>query len=616
MAAKEELARLNVWRNRVGWSRKVRQDYLPYYDKYIQYYKGDQLDIMQVALDELVIVNLFYSHIKATLPILYFQNPYFYVREKRPEFRSGAELSESVLNYYTRRNKVKKEFRLATLDAIFLFGVLKMGYDPIFRKNDRKGKYVKYGFDENGKEILLIDPDTGELMVEPDELLIKENFFMKRVSPRNMLFDPEPKNFIEDQTWIGEDIIERLDDVKDNELYKNRDKVKETHLANKETFYMAGNQSYQDEIQNDLKRVRLIKLYDFRDEVYRVYADGQQDESIGFLFEDDIDKSIKMHPYSILKFNEIPDEFVPLSDLEVLEGPQDNYNLGISILSSHVKKFIRKYLFETGAFKDDDEREKMLEAIECMVEMNKGGAEKVVPAPVPTVEPDLYQYIDRNLQAFWMTAGRTEQERGTVERRKTMFESSQIEKYGQLRNQDKVSLVEDWAVESAEKLLDSLQGNLRLPIAVEIAGELGKYWETDLTRERIQGEMDVSIALGSTTPKIPEFEKQQLAEFLKIVSELPGIEMMIKQPIDKEIDIGEFILQLAKKYDIEEYEIVKKKQQQPGGMTGGMIGENVINMPQILQQLGLKGGGGKGRASQKRQIPGRQLKRAGRNANL
>src|SRR4030042_3080639 len=291
-----EQQRLNIWRNRVGWSRKVRSDYLPFYDKYIQYYKGDQLDIMQTALDELVIVNLFYSHIKATLPMLYFQNPYFYVRPKRPEFKQNAEITEAVLNYYTRRNKVKREFRLSTLDAILLCGVLKIGYDPVFRNNERKGKYIQYGVDENGQEVYLIDPETGEVMIEPDELLIKENFFIKRVSPRNMLFDPETTNFVEDQAWIGEEIIERLDDVKENPLYKNADKIKETHLASKETYYMAGTQTRTDEVQDDLTRVRLIKLYDFRDEVYRVYADGQMDDTIGFLFEDDIDKGIKMHP--------------------------------------------------------------------------------------------------------------------------------------------------------------------------------------------------------------------------------------------------------------------------------------------------------------------------------
>src|SRR5512139_248670 len=115
MASNSEFSRLNIWKNRVGWSRKKRYDYIQPYDKFIQYYKGDQLDPMQTALNEIIVVNLFYSHIKATLPMLYFQNPYFYVRPKRPEFKNSAEVNEGVLNYYTRRNKVKREFRLATL---------------------------------------------------------------------------------------------------------------------------------------------------------------------------------------------------------------------------------------------------------------------------------------------------------------------------------------------------------------------------------------------------------------------------------------------------------------------------------------------------------------------
>src|SRR3972149_4715574 len=178
------------------------------------------------------------------------------------------------------------------------------------------------------------------------------------------------------------------------------------------------------------------------------------------------------------------------------------------MLMIHAKRFVRKYEYETGYFADDEEKEKFKEPEDgMMVEVNAGKLGKMQAIQDATVDPALYEHMGRLLADFWMIAGRTEQERGLVERRKTMFESSQLEKYGQMRSQDAISLVEDFAKDIGKKKLDQLQANLRMPVAIEIAGEIGKYWEEGLTRENIYGDMDLNIDIGATTPKIPEMEK-------------------------------------------------------------------------------------------------------------
>ena len=151
-----------------------------------------------------------------------------------------------------------------------------------FAGNNNAGKDITLGNDENGNPIYVIDPETGKKMVEPDEILVKEDFFTKRVPFKNMLFDPENKNFVEDHGWIGEEVIWRLDDAKEYDLFKKsyRDKLKETHLASNEAFVTDG--TYESTIKEDMQRIKLIHLYDLRDESFKIYAEGQE-EDIGFL---------------------------------------------------------------------------------------------------------------------------------------------------------------------------------------------------------------------------------------------------------------------------------------------------------------------------------------------
>ena len=280
MPSKTEKERINIWKNRIGWSKESRKNALDAYNIYRAYFMGEQSSVLeQTALSDIIMINLIFAHIRSTLPMLYFQNPHYYVRPKRSEFKTSAEISEWVLNYFCNKGKLKREIRLATLDALLLIGIVKDGYNPIFIKNPKKGQKVNAGIDENGNEILVVDPETGEPIVEPDELLYMEDFFSKRVSPQSMLFDPEKKNFLEDMTWIGEEVIDRLDDVQDNEFFKNKGKVKESHLATDKQYF--GMQA-ETEIKDDLKRVKLIHIYDFRDEAFRIYAEGQENEEIGF----------------------------------------------------------------------------------------------------------------------------------------------------------------------------------------------------------------------------------------------------------------------------------------------------------------------------------------------
>ena len=135
MAKKTEIERLNIWKNRMGWSKKFKEPLIKEYQSFIKYFYGDQYDVLkETSLDSTtaIVINLIFSHIKATLPMLYFQNPRFYLDATGLEYEERKDVAEEVLNYVVKKEKLKREIRLATLDALFLMGVCKTGYNPVF----------------------------------------------------------------------------------------------------------------------------------------------------------------------------------------------------------------------------------------------------------------------------------------------------------------------------------------------------------------------------------------------------------------------------------------------------------------------------------------------------
>jgi len=111
-------------------------------------------------------------------------------------------------------------------------------------------------------------------------------------------------------------------------------------------------------------------------------------------------------------------------------------------------------------------------------------------------------------------------ERGVVERRKTAYEASKISGGGEIRKGDRRSLVADFMAGIGHKLLQSMQSNLTLDNAIEIAGEIGKQWKT-INRDSISGDYTVGVEIGSLSPKIPELERQELMQVFQFIAQMP-----------------------------------------------------------------------------------------------
>ena len=520
--------RLNVWRDRIERSKKFRKKQLKDVAKYIKFMQGDQWGDRKVTITEKPVINLIFSHIKTQLPNLYFQNPNFYCRPKQnltvedmPRMVNDARLAQFFLNYYTKENlgiALKKQVRLAILDAFFCYGVIKVGYTGNFEINTNFGKNKVLAEEPDGTPVYETDPVTGEVMKDEDEhILTNEAFYARRVSPLHILIDPECENYFEDGRYIAQEIVKSVQDVKNSKLYENTDDLNASFNLAPAMEVEGEDLEDNPELKNDLGRITIYEIYDLEHDKLIVLADGHDK----FIRDERVPAGIEGSPFEFLRLNEVPDKPYPMSDIKPLKSLQEEYNLGRGMIMTHAKRYGRKYGYKEGDF-PGEEGETELEKLK---DPNDGTLFKYwenMPEVLEDakLDPAVYANFSQTLQDFREVAGSTEMDRGVVERRKTAFEASKISGASSIRKEDKRSLVADFMAGIGLKFLQSMQANLTLENAVEIAGEVGRKW-VSINQENIAGGYNVGVELGSLAPKIPELERQELMQVLQFVSQMP-----------------------------------------------------------------------------------------------
>src|SRR3990167_2538661 len=167
-----------------------------------------------------VSVPLISQMVQAKIARMVIQNPSFNVTAKRrnDQLDIAAEKMKAVLNYFIRessgRTSFKRQIQAGLYDAFTSLAVWKETYEPEFIKNLNAGKPVII----DGYEII---DDNGEIMSEPDMILVNQHFTTRRVDPSLLLMDVVAKQDGVGGTWDGEEMFVSMADLKSNKKFKN-----------------------------------------------------------------------------------------------------------------------------------------------------------------------------------------------------------------------------------------------------------------------------------------------------------------------------------------------------------------------------------------------------------
>jgi len=586
------------WEAKIKDGKEVRDTWIKTFriadlDKY---YEGFQRPSNWVE-DDFFAVNLINPNIREQMDSLYARDPEFIVKPKTtqlpvtPEVTKFLELQgtlrQSAINYLFKEKRYRKEIKRALYDAFVKFGVVKTYYEPYLEGNEKAGENF---LDKN--QLPVIDRQTGEELKQPNELLVKEVFEVKRRNPLCIIFDPWADS-IENCKWIAEEVEYTVEEIKNNDLFKNTEDIKATsiirtgegdQLKQKEKIRKKGDKlegkrttSFWGEKgeYDEQEVVTLYEIYDIENNQIIVIADGHELE----LREDPTPNGIEGHPYEFLIFQNRSDCAYPIPEIFNQLDVQDEYNITRNQIVLHRKRYGRKYECEEGAY-HEDELSKLEEPYDGIIIKRKNGAHKLTAIEDPGLDQATYFDTQQLKGDFLDIAGGIGE--GQFSKIEKATVAAGVEKRAQARRSGKEVEFYDFLSSISSKLLMLLEEEMTLPMSISVVGPAGQQWQSlhqgDINS--LHSEFTHNVVIGSTSPRNLDSDRSSWLAFLQILGASPMIGAS-----EHLLRITAEMFYITDEVLIQELLVISQKMQEQAAEQG-QLGKPGVNVPGQGAQAG------------------------------
>jgi len=602
--------RVKVWKDRIAKAKKLRSDWETEF-------KLKELENMYLGKETegIRVFNHFLATLKSELPPIFFTNPTFMVRAKPksagPAATGQLMRAEGVLqSIAVHDDNLEESGELAIAQSYFRLGVLKVIFDPKLEPNPRAGKPVfMHNADQTpildrqtGQPQLLLDPDSGQPVMEPNFIVSDEVYRWEWIDARKMLLPdqgPDQRKW----TWIGEEVITSLEEARTDERFPQelRERLKSNYSADPDRE--KNSTRYETEQDHD-EMICYSECYDIKRKQWYIYAEGQDFED--FLVEGALPDGIEDHPYAILSaFNPIfgpkPSPW-PLPEVFAWKPVQEEYNIRRTQITAGAGRSARKYYYDESTFDNEEEAKKALVSTRDM-EGVKITSIKNPPVILtdPGQTPDLYKDIQLLTEDKRQITGQTGAKLG-LPNASSATEATFAERASDSRTADKRKMVNRWMRKAGRKMLQLVQGTMTLDMYVMIRGlnnmevedyamqvyglnplmlrmlsgikdilieRLGKQDWVKTTRSELIFEADVEVVPGSVRPRTLDVERQEWFEFLKVIGAFP--QLLLSR---------ELLMETARKYEtitqamVDELNALAQKMMMAQQTTAGRQGDN------------------------------------------
>lgn len=500
------------------------------WDRVIKEYKGDWTHIQSNLSIPLIPLNLIFAYCKTEISRLYFRDPWISVNPKRMEDLGAARIAEQLLNYVWSEIDLKRQFKLAILDAELVgHGWIKVGYTAQFGTVESK-PVEKAG---NAKK----EPD-----LDTNEYVKSENVFGYHIPWNDVLFDPSavwpPES---NARWMAFKTIKPLSVVRKSKLYKNPESIQASELTLEERRAFGNEGSF----------VVIWEIWDKENGKVFTITPNHPD-----YLRDPMEWPYQFDgfPAVMVAFNPIPGDPYPLSDVTPWEGQVVEATKMMAIMLNHLKRWNRQIFMKRGMVTDEMKAKFKNSEDGALIEYEGNQSDLFVP-PYAAVQQDIYGVWNLIMDIFRNVSGQSEVERGATAKSntRTLGELQMAVQGSRGRSEEKVDIIEGAIEEVARKLLAIMQQKFDLPKIVRLVGqkaiqkavlmnrpsatepggdaytgenpETGQVDSFSVTRKDIHGEMDVSCVAGSSLPLNKENQieiLQKMAPNLEFIGILPG----------------------------------------------------------------------------------------------
>lgn len=530
---------ITVWKGRIQRAEAYQQKQHKMWEDAVKIYNCEFLESVLGSDPERVEVNFGNWYINNLVPLVYFRDPFIFIKPRNDKFASFADTMETIVNYYWRELKLKQEFKRVIMSGMMMPpGWIKLGYtakigqdvaiiDEVKEENAInvlkeaiKGIFTKK--EENGK----LPEQQGEL-----NLYIKEeNIFATWIPSWNMLM-PEGYHVISKMPYLIEIEDVAMLDFQDNPLYKNKnDLISDRSVSeiqslgksiNKVTFN--GDQSTARAYDEDI--IRLYHIWDRRSRK-RMTLSMRVDNPH---FEGDWPYDLNGFPYRPLVFEEtLPTRDssspYPPNVLKPILPQIIEQSMARTQMTKYRKRASAIILTQKGLLTDDDLEN--LNASEALQVATVSNLSAVQMTQTPALPPDVFAIDNTIKQDLQMGTSMGGMMFAPQPGQRTASQAQIAQSGLQVKSSARVDVVEDFTVDVAQGIAQLSWQFLDKEKVKEITGEevSESMWpelpkEPAERRRIIQAELQIKIDAGSAAPpKDESVDRKQLLDFLSFIA--------------------------------------------------------------------------------------------------
>lgn len=576
--------RISIDRARIERGKATMQPFIDKYKKNIKYYIGDQWDDLTIGPNEnQLTINKIFPTVRTQLPALLFSDPHYNVASDRSDTDDKqSDAKENGVNFFFQKAEGGFAARMSVMSAMFGFGCIKVGYTPTFMENPNRGVFKQ---DEEGsldmitkkirgRDVEIPKLSQGDYMkdgdgqilmgndglpiLEPPDLMVDEDFFIRWLPVDSCIFDPEGNNDFRTHRWFIEEWVRSTEDVKADILLKNTRGLEPTEMVKDPQFETTQPMGVQvDEfvnnpaVKSDEGRTRGWTIYDWVKREVRVLVDGGSNARDRYVRQDVMAPELLARgpkhggPYAFNILNEIPGQWLPMTDIEPLIPLQDEMNMQRSKISTHLRRADRKYLADEG-FISDQEQWDALEGGGDMTIATVDDKDAIRALEQMPIDSAIFTALPDTNSDFDEIGGAGEI-RG-VARSETATQGAIIENRQKLRESDRRdTIIRKHLIDVGSKLLSSIQRNLMFSQHARIEDPKHRQpylWQGTINPRDLDGDFAVSIDVSSIQPRTnPVYRQQVLSLLQNIIVPMIGnpvaVQFLTPQLMDELFEIFE-----------------------------------------------------------------------------
>ena len=544
------------WRGRIELALALQNKQERVWSQSIDLYNCKFFDKQYGAYDpERVDVHFANWYVSNLIPLVYFRDPYIFVKPRNDKYSAFAETCEDVVNYLWKELYLKQQFKKVILSAFLTPpGWMKIGYmgKPGQDVADME-EYKKKSIIKKFKDAILgkISQKEETPLAEQgivNELIKEDSIFANWIPSFNILLPPG-YNTIYTMPWMVEIEDCPLIDFKRNPFYKNRDKAKATREISEKDQRTSHLQkpSYVDMTSggpdDDLSIIRLYHIWDRRSGKRLTISDNE------LHFEGEWPYDMEGFPFEPLIFEETipqPNEsnVYPTNALTPIMPQIFEQSNARTMMAKHRRR-ANVYILVPETFTEEQigqiEENESVQVIRVPLTSTP-----IASGTIPALPPDVYN-VDELIKQDLQSATNMGQLMFAAQKGTRTATQAQLGQSGlQLKASARVDVVEDYTVRIARKLLQlAYQFCDRDKVSEIIGKEVTPDMWPDLPQDKkerrriIQAELQVKIDAGSAAPPKDEtVDRKQILDLASIVSTVAP----------ERINKGEFVKQLLKRF--------------------------------------------------------------------